>query len=104
MVMPVVAIVRFALPRPMTVDEARATFEAGAPAYQTMPGLQRKHYLISEDGMVAGGFYLWDSKDLAEATYNADWRERLTKRYGAPPSVEYFHSPVTVDPIAITTF
>jgi hypothetical protein len=99
----IVAIVRFALPTPMTIDEARATFEAGAPAYQVVPGLRRKHYLLAENGILAGGIYLWDSKEQAEAMYNDEWRERLTKRYGATPTVEYFLSPLTLDPTSITT-
>jgi hypothetical protein len=98
----IVAIVRFTLPKSLSVDEARATFEPGAPAYQTIPGLRRKHYLIAEDGLVAGGVYLWDSRAQAEVVYNDEWRERLTKRYGAAPVVEYFHSPLTVDPAGIT--
>jgi Putative mono-oxygenase ydhR len=99
----IVAIVRFALPTPLSVDQARTTFEPGAPAYQTIPGLRRKHYLLSDDGIVAGGVYLWDSREQAEETYNDAWRERLTKRYGASPTVEYFISPLTVDPTSITT-
>ncbi len=98
----IVAIVRFALPTSLSVDQARSTFEASAPAYQTIPGLRRKHYLLSDDGMVAGGVYLWDSREEAEETYNDAWRERLTARYGAAPTVEYFVSPLTVDPTSIT--
>jgi hypothetical protein len=98
----IVAIVRFALPKPLSVDEARATFESGAPAYQSMSGLRRKHYLIADDGLVAGGVYLWDSREQAEAIYDDEWRERLTKRYGAAPLVEYFQSPLTVDPSGVT--
>jgi hypothetical protein len=61
-----------------------------------------KHYLIAEDGLVAGGVYLWDSRAHAEAVYNDEWRTRLTARYGVAPVVEYFHSPLTVDPTSIT--
>jgi hypothetical protein len=98
----IIAIVRFALPQPMSADAARAAFEPGAPAFQSIAGLRRKHYLVSDDGAVAGGVYLWDSREQAEATYNDEWRERLTKRYGTPPQVEYFVSPLTVSPDAIT--
>jgi hypothetical protein len=98
----IIAIVRFALPKPLSVDEALASFEPGAPAYQTIAGLRRKHYLIADDGLVAGGVYLWDSREQAEATYNDEWRERLTKRYGAAPMVAFFQSPLTVDPSCVT--
>jgi Putative mono-oxygenase ydhR len=96
----IVAIVRFDLPNPLSLDEARHAFEASAPSYESIPGLLRKHYLISDDGRVGGGVYLWESRQHAEATYNDSWRDRLTARYGAPPRVEYFYSPVTVNPVA----
>ena len=98
----IVAIVRFPIDPRLTADDVRAMFEASAPAYQNLPGLRRKHYLRAEDGGTAGGVYLWESRDAAEAVYDEAWRARLTEKYGAPPSVEYFESPVTVDPEHIT--
>ena len=98
----IVAIVRFPIDPQLPADEVRAMFESSAPTYQKLPGLKRKHYLRAEDGGTAGGVYLWESKAAAEAVYDEAWRERLTERYGAPPTVEYFDSPVTVDPDHIT--
>jgi len=98
----IVAVVSFDLPKPLTRDEAQAVFEASAPGYQNIDGLRRKHYLLAEDGRSAGGVYLWDSREQAEALYDADWKARLTERYGAPPRVTYYESPVTVDPSSIT--
>jgi hypothetical protein len=94
----IVAIVRFPLRPEMSADDVRASFEASAPSYQGLPGLMRKHYLRAEDGSVGGGVYLWESRQAAEAVYDDAWRQRLTERFGAPPTVEYFESPVTVDP------
>jgi len=93
----IVAIVRFALPHSMSLEQARSTFEASAPNYRNVPGLRRKHYLLGEGGTVAGGVYLWDSRAQADALYDDAWRAKLTERYGAPPTVEYFESPVTVE-------
>ena len=98
----IVAIVRFPLDPPLPADEVLDMFEKSAPSYQNLPGLLRKHYLRAEDGATAGGVYLWESKAAAEAVYNDAWRDRLTDKYGAPPIVEYFESPVTVDPEHIT--
>jgi hypothetical protein len=97
----IVAVVRFALPAAMSVEEARTVFAASAPGYQNVPGLNRKHYLLGSDGTTAGGIYLWASRGEAEAFYDAAWRERVTQRYGTPPVVEYFVSPVSVDPVGI---
>ncbi len=98
----IVAIVRFPLDPPVSADEAKSMFETSAPNYTNLPGLMRKHYLHTDDGSVGGGVYLWENRASAEAVYTDAWRERLTERYGAPPIVEYFESPVTVEGDRIT--
>lgn len=98
----IVAVVNFALPAPLTTAEATAMFEASAPGYQGIDGLRRKHYLLADDGRSAGGVYLWESREQAEAMYDTAWRARIAARYGSEPTVTYFDSPVTVDPSAIT--
>ena len=97
----IVAVVNFSLPAPLSTDEARAMFEASAPSYQNVDGLRRKHFLLADDGRSAGGVYLWDSREQAEALYDAAWRARLAARYGSEPQVTYYDSPVTVDPSSI---
>ncbi|MGZ7008225.1 MAG: YdhR family protein [Ilumatobacteraceae bacterium] len=97
----IIAIVNFALPAPLTADEARAMFEVSAPNYQNVDGLRRKHFLLSDDGHTAGGVYLWDSREQAEALYDDAWRIRLAARYGSEPTVTYYDSQVTVDPSSI---
>lgn len=97
----IVAVVNFALPTPLTSDEARALFEASAPNYQNVPGLLRKHFLLADDGRSAGGVYLWESRERAEALYDDTWRARLAARYGSQPQVTYYDSQVTVDPSSI---
>jgi hypothetical protein len=98
----IVAIVRFPLSPSMSAADVKASFEASAPSYQNLPGLMRKHYLRAEDGSVGGGVYLWESRAAAEAVYDDAWRLRLTERFGTAPTVEYYESPVTVDPDRIT--
>ena len=93
----ITAIATFRLPRRLTVDEAKAIFRSTAPRYQSQPGLIRKYYLVSEDGMTAGGVYLWRSREDADAMYDDAWRAFVTEKYGAPPQVVYMNSPVVVD-------
>jgi hypothetical protein len=97
----IIAVVNFDLPTPLTTDDARAMFEASAPNYQNVDGLLRKHYLLADDGRSAGGVYLWDSREQAEALYTDDWRERVAARYGSQPQVTFYDSQVTVDPSSI---
>lgn len=92
----ITAIVRFKLPEGTTLEDATAKFQASAPSYSGVPGLVRKYYLFSEDG-TAGGAYLWESREAAESFYNEAWRNMISERYGAPPNIEIFESPVIVD-------
>jgi hypothetical protein len=98
----IVAVVNFDLLAPLTTDEARSMFEASAPNYQNVDGLRRKHFLLSEDGRTAGGVYLWESRQQADALYDESWRQRLAARYGSEPRITFYDSQVTVDPSSIT--
>jgi len=93
----IVTIVTFHLAEPKTLDEMTATFQATAPKYQGLEGLLRKNYWISEDGRRAGGIYVWASREDADRVYTEDWKAFVTGKYGAPPEIEYLHSPVMVD-------
>lgn len=97
----IVAVVNFALPAPLSTDEARAMFETSARNYQNVDGLRRKHFLLADDGQSAGGVYLWDSRAQAEALYDDAWRARVAARYGSEPQITYYDSQVTVDPSSI---
>jgi len=93
----ITAFVQFKLPRPVTREEARQTFLGTAPRYRDTPGLLRKYYLLAEDGCTAGGVYLWKSREDAARLYTKAWEEFVRSKYGAPPTVTYFDSPVVVD-------
>ena len=93
----ITAIATFRLPKRLTVDEAKAIFQSTAPRYQAQPGLVRKYYVLSEDGMTAGGVYLWESRAAAEALYTDAWRDFVTGKYGTAPQVTYMDCPVVVD-------
>jgi hypothetical protein len=93
----IIAIVRFKLPP--TVDAARATelFEGSAPKYQGLAGLIRKYYLFDAASRTGGGCYLWASREAAERVYSAEWRQMIADRYGTPPEISFYETPVVVD-------
>jgi hypothetical protein len=93
----ITTLVQFRLPSPITLAEATRRFETSAPKYKNIPGLIRKYYIRSEDGCIAGGIYLWESRPAAERVYDGEWRERVAKLYGAEPTVTWFDSPLIVD-------
>lgn len=96
----IVTVVRFTLPEPMTLEEARLRFGANASHYLEVPGLLWKAYLLAEDRSTAGGTYWWRDRASAEAAFNPDWEAGVTAKYGAPPTIEWFDAPVVVDGLA----
>jgi hypothetical protein len=93
----ITAITTFALPKPITREEARSIFLSTAPKYRGVQGLFRKTYVLSQDGATVGGVYLWNSKAEAEAVYTDAWRAFVREKYDTDPVVTYFESPVVVD-------
>ena len=93
----ITALVQFALPQPISLDEATTRFESSAPKYQNLKGLVRKYYVRSEDGRSVGGVYLWESRAAAEAVYDGEWRARVEQLYGSKPTIIWFDTPVIVD-------
>jgi hypothetical protein len=93
----IITIVTFSLPQQTTLAEITKTFQGTAPKYRGMPGLLRKNYFLSEDGRRAGGIYVWESRADADRLYSAEWKKFVEGKYGAPPQIEYLHSPVMVD-------
>ena len=100
----IIAITSFKLREPITREQARSIFLSTAPTYRGVPGLLKKHYLLSEDGATAGGVYLWNSKADAQALYTESWRAFVRGKYGTDPIVTYFDSPVLVDNVAEQVF
>ena len=93
----ITAIATFQLPNPITIDEARKTFLSTAPKYQSVTGLIRKYYMLSQDGSTVGGVYLWNSREEADEMYTESWRSFVREKYGTDPSVTYMDCPVVVD-------
>jgi len=96
----IIVLTSFTLPKPISRDEARGIFLSTAPKYRGVQGLFRKHYVLSEDGVTAGGVYLWNSRPEAEAMYTESWRSFVREKYGTDPTVTYFECPVVVDNVA----
>ncbi len=93
----ITAIVRFKLPATIDAAKAAELFKGSAPKYERLSGLVRKYYLFDAESRTGGGCYLWGSREAAESVYNAEWRKMITDRYGSPPEISFFETPVIVD-------
>ena len=94
-----IAIVQIPLPK-RSRQAAIASALKSAPTYRALApkGLVRKDYLNGPAG--GGGVYTWRSRGDAEAWYDAEWKARMTRMFGAEPLVTYYECAVTVDNIA----
>jgi hypothetical protein len=101
----ITVIVEFKLPNALSREGAREIFSSTAQKYRPISGLIRKYYILSQDGGMAGGVYLWNSQKEAESLYTEEWKKFIFDKYGALPSVTYFETPVIVDNVTgeITT-
>ena len=95
-----IAIVQIPIPGKRTKEQAIAGAKITAPQYLGMPGLIRKDYLSSDES--AGGVYLWETREAAEAWYNDDWWPMMEERYGVRPTLTLYDHYFTVDNMAGT--
>jgi hypothetical protein len=93
----ITAIVQFKLPKPVSPEKAHELFLQSAPRYRKVYGLIRKYYILSEEGTVSGGVYLFKSREYAQKLYTDEWKQYIIKKYGGEPSFIYFDVPVVVD-------
>jgi len=93
----IVAIVTFQLPKATTAEEMSAAFQAAAPMFQSVAGLQTKYFYVSEDGCRAGGIYVWSSRADADELYKGQWRAFVENKFGSSPTIDFLNSPVIVD-------
>jgi hypothetical protein len=71
-------------------DNERATFEQ-------MPGLRFKFFTFDEAARRANNFYVWDSKEAAQAFFSDEVRQMVTDLYGVAPTIEFAEIAQVVD-------
>ena len=91
-----IVVVQFDLPQ-RSPEQAIAGGIASAPTYreQGANGLIRKDYLNGESG--AGGIYLWESRQAAQAWFTDERIDWLQERFGVRPRLTWYDNYVTVD-------
>jgi heme-degrading monooxygenase HmoA len=80
---------------PAGVGRARLVqeFQASIPTYRAVPGLLRKHFILTDDGRF-GGIYLWKDRAAADQWFSAAWKERVRTTYGTEATLEWFDTAI----------
>nr|WP_295782003.1 YdhR family protein [Rhodoferax sp.] len=93
----VATLVEIPLPKGIGRERMLAEFNATVPQYQKVPGLLRKHFILSQGDSsngTFGGVYLWRDEASAKAWFNAAWHQRVTQTYGQSAKIEWFDAPI----------
>jgi hypothetical protein len=88
----ITAIVLYDLPASIDREACRQHFLRIAPGFLDTPGFIRKQFIHDVNGGVAGGSYLWETLEAAQAFYSGPWREGIVRRYGCEPRIAYFET------------
>jgi hypothetical protein len=97
----ITALVLYKLPPSIDQAACAAHFRAIAPGFRTVKGLIRKQFIHATDGW-AGGVYLWETREDAEAFYSGPWLDGIRARYGMAPEIRYFDTACVTDNAAAT--
>lgn len=89
--------VQFRLPDGITREKVVEGMRGVAPKWRANPDLIRKTFVFDEETNEAGAFYLWKNRAAAEAAHDEAWRQSVIARYGHPPRIRYFDTPMVVD-------
>jgi hypothetical protein len=93
----IAALILFETNGALSLEDAVERFNTTAPNYRGRADLHSKAYIYNQDGSNLGGFYLWESREAAEAVYTDAWKSRATEIYGTPPVIRYFEVPVFIE-------
>jgi hypothetical protein len=65
--------------------------------FEGLPGLRLKAFTVDDRQQQALNFYVWDSREAAEAFFSDELRQRVTGLYGIAPTVSYLEIVELVD-------
>lgn len=93
----IAVLVSWELESPMYREALVEKFQRRRLLYDGMAGLRSKTYWIDWERGEYGGFYLWETREAAEALYTPEWIEQATAFYGSRPEIRFLEVPVYVD-------
>lgn len=93
-------IIQYPLPPGAPREAVNKGFLEVAPFFKTPPGLLRKYFLLSDDGAIGGGVYLWNSRQTAHDFSEQTIRPMIREKFHVDPTITYFETSVVVDNIS----
>lgn len=75
-------------------EQVVAALQAAVPDFRTLPGLLRKHFIVSDEAGTFGGVYLWQDEASARAWFTPEWRAKMRSRYGSDATMQWYDTPI----------
>lgn len=94
-------LVKFKVPDGMSREELLASARQTVPGWAANPDLLRKHYLLDAQGYTYG-FYLWKSREAAQAAHGDAFRARVREKFGCEAEFSYFDVLLNLDNLSGT--
>jgi hypothetical protein len=70
-------------------DRVVAIAQSARSAFENLPGLCCKFFTFNESQQRVTNFYLWSSREQADAFFSEQLKQRVTDLYGVPPAIAY---------------
>ncbi len=90
----VVTVLQLPWPAGATRERLTAGLQAAVPEYRAVPGLMRKHFILSDEAHTFGGVYLWKDEASARAWFTPERLAKTQSRYGADPAMQWYDTPI----------
>jgi Putative mono-oxygenase ydhR len=90
----VATVVQWPWPAGTNREQVVAALQAAVPAFRAVPGLLRKHFIVSDEAGTFGGVYLWQDEASARAFITPEWQATMRSRYGSDAAVQWYDTPI----------
>jgi hypothetical protein len=85
----IAVLVRFRYESGFSEARVRQVAEAARAKFEGMPGLRSKTFTIDAVNREALNFYVWESREAAQAFFSPQLMDRVTELYGVRPTVQF---------------
>lgn len=94
-------LVSYQLPEELSRDAVLKMAREVGQEWCRHPSLIRKDFLLDVNN-VTYGYYLFPDRESAEKAHGSEFLERLNKRFGVKPEIQYFDYLMTADALSGT--
>lgn len=90
----VATVVQWPWPAGAQREQVVAALQAAVPDFRVVPGLLRKHFIVSDEAGTFGGVYLWKDEASARVWFTPEWQAKMRGRYGSDAAMQWYDTPI----------